>query len=166
MPMLELWPNCSPYSDRLGAFGRNQHGQHRRSTANISRNRHECFRNRLMLFRQSLKPRADIVETIDFPQDLCKRHRQTAHSLKSLRWANFRWTGLGSEDLKEEKVETAPIPTIAGYTEVRVIQIDRLRVPHFSRVLCARSGDFRQPKSAWGIRLFDSTELTTQTETD
>ena len=77
-----------------------------------------------MLLRQSLKPRADIVETIDFPQDLCNRHRQTAHSLKSLRLGNFRWTGLGSEDLKEEKVVTAPIPTIAGQTEVRLIQMD------------------------------------------
>ena len=32
-----------------------------------------------------------------------KRDGQTTHSLKSLRWENFRWTGLGSEDLKEEK---------------------------------------------------------------
>jgi hypothetical protein len=37
-----------------------------------------------------------------------------ALSLKSLRWENFRWTGLRSEDLKEEKNVTAPIVIIAG----------------------------------------------------
>ena len=50
-----------------------------------------------MLFRQSLNPRADIVELIDFAQDRFKRHGQTALSLKSLRWENFRWTGLGQK---------------------------------------------------------------------
>jgi hypothetical protein len=45
--------------------------------------------------RQFLKPPADPVELIDFAQDRCKRHGQTASSLKSLRWENFRWTGLG-----------------------------------------------------------------------
>ena len=39
---------------------------------------------------QSLNRHAGIAELIDFAQDRCKRLRQTAHSLKSLRWENFR----------------------------------------------------------------------------
>lgn len=37
-------------------------------------------------FDRSLNPRADLAELIDF-----------ARSLKSLRWQNFRWTGLGQK---------------------------------------------------------------------
>jgi alpha-beta hydrolase superfamily lysophospholipase len=70
-----------------------------------------------MLFRQSLEPRADTVELIDFAQDRCKRHRQTAFSLKSLRWENFRMDWLRSEDLKEEKDVTAPTFIVAGTSD-------------------------------------------------
>jgi hypothetical protein len=49
------------------------------------------------LFRQCLKPCADIVEMIDFVQDRLKKHGQTTLLLKSLRWENFRWTGLGQK---------------------------------------------------------------------
>jgi hypothetical protein len=38
-----------------------------------------------MLVRKSLKPRADTVELIDFAQDRCKRHGQTAFLAESLR---------------------------------------------------------------------------------
>jgi hypothetical protein len=36
-----------------------------------------------------------IADLIDVAQGCYQRHWQTAHSLKSLRWENFRWTGLG-----------------------------------------------------------------------
>jgi hypothetical protein len=49
------------------------------------------------LSRQSLKPRADIVELIDFAQDRFKSHGYTAFLLKCLRWEDFRWTGLGQK---------------------------------------------------------------------
>ena len=63
-----------------------------------------------MLLRQSLQTCADIVELVDFVQDRFKKHGYTALSLRSLRWEDFRWTGLvRSEDLKEEKVVTAPL---------------------------------------------------------
>ena len=94
-PEVPLGANACCASDRLRAFCHNQHSQYGCCIANVSRNRQECFRHGRMLFRQSLKPRADTVELIDFAQDRCKRHRQTAFSLKSLRWENFRWTGLG-----------------------------------------------------------------------
>jgi hypothetical protein len=53
------------------------------------------------------------VELIDFAQDRFKIHGQTALSLNSLRRENFRWTGLRSEDLKEEKVVTTPVAIVA-----------------------------------------------------
>jgi hypothetical protein len=39
----------------------------------------------------------DIAELIDFAQGRYRRHWQTARPLKSLRWENFRWTGLGQK---------------------------------------------------------------------
>jgi hypothetical protein len=38
-----------------------------------------------------------IADLIDVAQGRYQRHWQTAHSLKSLRWENFRWTGLGQQ---------------------------------------------------------------------
>jgi hypothetical protein len=35
------------------------------------------------------------VELVDFAQDRVKGHGQAVLSLKTLRWENFRWTGLG-----------------------------------------------------------------------
>jgi hypothetical protein len=51
---------------------------------------------------QSLKA-ACCLTLIDFAQDRCERHAQTAHSLESLRWENFRWTGLGQRPERGEK---------------------------------------------------------------
>ena len=65
-------------SDRLRALCHNQHSQYGCCIPNASRNRQECFRYGRMLVRQSLKPRADTVELIDFAQDRRKRHGQTA----------------------------------------------------------------------------------------
>ena len=84
-------------SDRHRACCHNRHGQYSCYIANVSSNRQECFRYGRMLVRQSLKPRADTVELIDFAQDRCKRHGRPLFSLKSLRWKNFRWTGLGQK---------------------------------------------------------------------
>ncbi len=39
-----------------------------------------------LCFDRPFKPPADLAELIDF-----------AHSLKSLRWESFRWTGLGQK---------------------------------------------------------------------
>jgi hypothetical protein len=61
-----------------------------------------------MLVRQCLKTRADVLELIDFAQDRLKRHGYTSLDEEPSRWVNFRWTGLRSEDLKEEKVVTTP----------------------------------------------------------
>jgi hypothetical protein len=112
-----LGANACCASDRLRAFCHNQHSQYGCCIANVSRNLQECLRHGCMLFRQSLEPRADTVELIDFAQDRCKRHRQTAFSLKSLRWENFRMDWLRSEDLKEEKDVTAPTFIVAGTSD-------------------------------------------------
>jgi hypothetical protein len=61
-----------------------------------------------MLVRQPLKPRADIVELIDFAQDHFKRHGQTSLAEKP-KVEELQMDWLRSEDLKEEKVLTAPI---------------------------------------------------------
>jgi hypothetical protein len=66
-----------------------------------------------MLVRQSLKPRADTVELIDFAQNRCKRHRQPLSQKPKVRELQMDW--LRSEDLKEEKDVTAPTFTIAGF---------------------------------------------------
>jgi hypothetical protein len=70
-----------------------------------------------MLFRQSLKSRADTVELIDFAQDRCKRHGQTTFSLKSLKVGELQMDWLRSEDLKEEKDVTAPTSIVAGTSD-------------------------------------------------
>ncbi len=66
-----------------------------------------------MLVRQSLKPRADTVELIDFAQDRCKRHGQTAFLAEKPKVRELQMDWLRSEDLKEEKDVTAPIVIIA-----------------------------------------------------
>ena len=45
------------------------------------------------IVRRNLKLPALVL----FVQGCCKRHVQTLLSLKSLRWENFRWTGLGQK---------------------------------------------------------------------
>jgi hypothetical protein len=95
-------------SDRLRACCHNQHGQYSCCIANVSSNRQECFRYGRMLVRQSLKPRADTVELIDFAQDRCKRHGQTAFLAEKPKVEELQMDWLRSEDLKEEKDVTAP----------------------------------------------------------
>jgi hypothetical protein len=65
-----------------------------------------------MLLRQCFKTRTDLVELIDFAQDRLKGHEHTALSQKRLRWEKLQMDWLRSEDLKEEKVETTPAPTV------------------------------------------------------
>ncbi len=69
-----------------------------------------------MLFRQSLKPRADTVKLIDFAQDRCKRHGQTAFAEKP-KVGELQMDWLRSEDLKEEKDVTAPAFIVAGTSD-------------------------------------------------
>jgi hypothetical protein len=61
-----------------------------------------------MLVRQPLKPRADTVELIDFAQDRCKRHGQTAFLAEKPKVRELQMDWLRSEDLKEEEDVTRP----------------------------------------------------------
>jgi hypothetical protein len=63
-----------------------------------------------MLVRQSLKPRADVLELIDFVQDRLKRHEYTSLSLKTPKVGELQMDWLRAEDLKEEKAVTTPTP--------------------------------------------------------
>ena len=74
-----------------------------------------------MLVGQTLKTRADVVELIDFVQDRFKRHQRTALSRKHKpKWEGLQMDWLRSEDLKEEKVVTAPL-TIARQGRISLI---------------------------------------------
>jgi hypothetical protein len=66
-----------------------------------------------VVFRQSLKSRADVVELIDFAQDRLKRHAHTAFS-GTPKVGELQMDWLRSEDLKEEKVVTTPKPIVAA----------------------------------------------------
>jgi hypothetical protein len=116
-------------SDRHRACCHNRHGQYSCYIANVSSNRQECFRYGRMLVRQSLKPRADTVELIDFAQDRCKRHGQTAFLAEKPKVEELQMDWLRSEDLKEEKDVTAPVVIIAeqgrlilGYTSWNTVK--------------------------------------------
>jgi hypothetical protein len=61
-----------------------------------------------MFFRQSLKAHADAMELIDFVQDGFKRHGHTPLSHKKPKMGGLQMDWHRSEDLKEEKVITAP----------------------------------------------------------
>ena len=50
-----------------------------------------------MLIRESLQPRADAVELVNFVQDRFKRHGDSALWKKPKEWKCFRWTGLGQK---------------------------------------------------------------------
>ena len=63
-----------------------------------------------MLVCQSLKPRADVLELIDFVQDRLKRHEYTSLSLKTPKVGELQMDWLRAEDLKEEKAVTTPTP--------------------------------------------------------
>src|SRR5579859_7991967 len=89
-------------SDRLRGFCHNQHGQYSCCIANVSSNCQECFRHGRMPVRQSLKPRANTVKLIDFAQDRCKRHVQTAFLAEKPKVEGLQMDWLRSEDLKEE----------------------------------------------------------------
>ncbi len=117
-------------SDRLWAFRHNQHSQYSCCIANVSSNRQECFRYGRMLVRQSLKPRADTMKLIDFAQDRCKRHGQTAFLAEKPKVRELQMDWLRSEDLKEEKDVTAPVVIIAeqgrlilGYTSGKWVNL-------------------------------------------
>jgi hypothetical protein len=62
-----------------------------------------------MLLRQGLKAGADVVEVINFAQDRLKRHGYTGLSEKP-KMGELQMDWLRSEDLKEEKVVTTPVP--------------------------------------------------------
>lgn len=64
--------------DRLRSSGRHEHRQYGGNIANVTRNRHQCFRYGRVLFRQSLKSCADTVKLIDFVQNRFKSHGCTA----------------------------------------------------------------------------------------
>jgi hypothetical protein len=61
-----------------------------------------------MLLSQPFKPRADAVKLIDFVQNRCKGHAYTSLDEKPKR-GELQMDWLRSEDLKEEKVITAPL---------------------------------------------------------
>jgi len=96
-------------SDRLRSSGRHQHRQYGGRAANVARNRHQCFRYGHVLFRQSLKTRADVVELIDFVENRFKSHGYTALWRKQPKVRELQMDWLRSEDLKEEKVVTTPL---------------------------------------------------------
>jgi hypothetical protein len=62
-----------------------------------------------MSFRQCLKTYADFVELIDFAQDRLKRHGHTSIA-ETPKVGELQMDWLRSEDLKEEKVVTTPLP--------------------------------------------------------
>ena len=66
-----------------------------------------------MLPRQPLKTRANVVELVDFTQDRFENHGYTAFSSGTLSWGGLQMDWLRSEDLKEEKVTTTSLLTIA-----------------------------------------------------
>jgi len=51
----------------------------------------------------ALKTCADVVELFDFVQDRFKNHRYTALAYGSLRWEDFRFTGLGQKTERGEE---------------------------------------------------------------
>ena len=63
-----------------------------------------------MSVRQCFKPRADVLELIDFVQDRLKRHEYTSLSLKTPKVGELQMDWLRAEDLKEEKAVTTPTP--------------------------------------------------------
>jgi len=66
------------FSDRLRKLSRHEYRQNCCSVANASRNRHQGFGYRGVLFRKSLKTSADVVELIDLIQNSFKSHGYTA----------------------------------------------------------------------------------------
>jgi hypothetical protein len=108
MATVLLWADFLLYSDRVGTSRRHQHCQYGGTVAHVCRDCYQFFCHKRILLRQCLKTRADVAELIDFAQDRFKRHGHTALLLKNLRWEDVRWTGLRSEDLKEEKLVTTP----------------------------------------------------------
>ena len=53
------------------------------------------------------------MELIDFAQDRCKRHGQTAFLAEKPKVGELQMDWLRSEDLKEEKDVTAPVVVLA-----------------------------------------------------
>jgi hypothetical protein len=66
-----------------------------------------------MSFRQCLKPSTDVLKVINFAQDRLKRHGYTGLSEKP-KMGELQMDWLRSEDLKEEKVVTTPVPLYHG----------------------------------------------------
>jgi hypothetical protein len=67
-----------------------------------------------VLLRQSVKTLADLMELLDFVQDRFKGHGHTALSQGKPKMGELQMDWLSSEDLKEEKVITAPLLIIAA----------------------------------------------------
>jgi hypothetical protein len=65
------------------------------------------------LFRQSVKTRADLMELLDFVQNRYKGQGYTTLSQGKPKMGELQMDWLSSEDLKEEKVVTAPALIIA-----------------------------------------------------
>jgi hypothetical protein len=63
---------------------------------------------------------ADVVELIDFVQNRFKSHGYTVVYVES-KMKELQMDSLRSEDLKEEKVVTTPLPIVAivGYPKLR-----------------------------------------------
>jgi hypothetical protein len=61
-----------------------------------------------MLLRQCFKTRTDFEEVIDFAQDRLKRHWAHRSLAETPKVEELQMDWLRSEDLKEEKVVTAP----------------------------------------------------------
>lgn len=67
-----------------------------------------------MFLRQYLKTIADLMELLDFVQNRFKGHGYTALSQGKPKMGELQMDWLSSEDLKEEKVVTAPLLIIAA----------------------------------------------------
>lgn len=104
-----LKPILYPASNQFGALSRDQHSQDSSRATNVSGDRYECFRHGRVLLRQPLKTRADIMELIDFIEDCFENHGFTPLAEKP-KMGGLQMAWLRSEDLKEEKVVTTPLP--------------------------------------------------------
>jgi hypothetical protein len=67
-----------------------------------------------VLLRQSVKTTADLMELLYFVQDRLKGHGYTALLQGKPKMGELQMDWLSSEDLKEEKVATAPFLIIAA----------------------------------------------------
>jgi protein-S-isoprenylcysteine O-methyltransferase Ste14 len=111
-----------------------------------------------MVFRQSLKPRADTVELIDFAQDRCKRHEQTGqnHTI----WSAVRTQAIGGNNgeggAKPRRDEMfKSVARAAGFLAYLFITLEMLfmvtpfALYYYSVYSPLLAGPFSLPATAW-----------------